>query len=259
MDTRCQINVKIKMTRFLGADGQSARQNDHDGIIRSAGRYPSARYGTVRNRYSQHCTMIGSPDVQLSSSASCADSDKENFDTSCQHNHADQKFGVNVNNAAYTYDKDTPITLPLDGLSLVESDLDLNISSEPSGEPNAKERIDLEVGPISILGVKNDSTQNENSMTTITPIPVEHAIDSPTAGPAPDIERGMAAYANEASGTQTRVVDNSVTVEWSAIARGEKLCGTTLPRFFWLAVLLGLLAVLCASVGYLMHSLRLLE
>lgn len=234
----------------------SQLDKDHDGIIRSAGRYPSARYGTVRNRYSQHCAMIGSPDVQLSSSASCADSDKENFDTSCQHNHADQKFGVNENNAAYTYDKDTPMTLPLDDLSLVESDLDLNISSDASEESDAKELIDL--GPISILGDENDSTQNENSMTTITPIPVEHAIDSPPAGPAPDIERGMAVTANQGSEGLARV-DNSVTVTWSAIARGEKMCGTTLPRFFWLAVLLGLLAVLCASVGYLMHSLRLLE
>lgn len=201
--------------------------------------------------------MIASPDEQLSASASCADSDKENFDTRTKPWHADQKFGVNENNGAYA-EKDTPMTLPLDDLSLVESDLDLNISSDCEQDSDAKERIDLEVGPISILGDENDSTQNENSMTTITPIPAEHAIDSPTAGPTPDIERGMTVTANQGSEGLARV-DNSVTVTWSAIARGEKLCGTTLPRFFWLAVLLGLLAVLCASVGYLMHSLRLLE
>lgn len=202
--------------------------------------------------------MIASPDVQLSAGASCADSEKEKFDPHTKSCH-DQKFGVNENNVAY--DKDTPQTLPLDDLSLVESDLDLNMSSEHEQDSDAKERVDLEVGPIRILE-ENDSTQHENnSLTTITPIPAEHTIDSPAADPLPDIERGIvgAATNNESNESQTRV-DNSYTVTWSVVARrGEKMCGTTLPRFFWLAVLMGLLAVLCASVGYLMHSLRLLE
>ena len=202
--------------------------------------------------------MIASPDVQLSTGTSCADSEMENFDTRTKSCH-DQKFGVSENNV--TYDKDTPITLPLDDLSLVESDLDLNISSEHEQDSDAKGRADSEVGPIDILD-ENDSTQHENSMTTISPIPAEHVIDSPAVGPAPDIERGTvvsSATNNGSNESQTRV-DNSYTVTWSIIARrGEKMCGTTLPRFFWLAVLLGLLAVLCASVGYLMHSLRLLE
>ena len=201
--------------------------------------------------------MIASPDVQLSAGASCSDSEKENFDPRAKSCH-DQKFGVNENNVAY--DKDTPQTLPLDDLSLVESDLDLNISSDHDQDSDAKCRADLEVGPISILD-ENDSTQHENSITAITPIPAEHAIDSPAVGPAPDIERGIVVTAmnNESNESQTRV-DNSYTVTWSVVARrGEKMCGTTLPRFFWLAVLLGLLAVLCASVGYLMHSLRMLE
>ena len=201
--------------------------------------------------------MIVSPDAQLSAGVFCADSEKENFDTRMKPCH-DQKFGVSENNVAYA-EKDTPITLPLDDLSLVESDLDLNISSEHEQDSDAKGRADLEVEPIGILD-ENDSTQHENSMTTITPIPAEHAIDSPAVGPAPDIERGVvvAATNDESNESQTRV-DNSYTVTWSVVARrGEKMCGTTLPRFFWLAVLLGLLAVLCASVGYLMHSLRLL-
>ena len=201
--------------------------------------------------------MIASPDVQLSAGASCSDSEKETFDTRTKSCH-DQKFGVNENIVAY--DKDTPQTLPLDDLSLVESDLDLNISSDHDQDSDAKGRADLEVGPISTLDETN-STQHENSMTTMTPIPAEHAIDSPAVGPAPDIERGIAGAAtnNESNESQTRV-DNSYTVTWSVVARrGEKMCGTTLPRFFWLAVLLSLLAVLCASVGYLMHSLRMLE
>ena len=201
--------------------------------------------------------MIASPDVQLSAGASCADSEKENNFDPCTKSCHDQKFGVNENNVAY--DKDTPQTLPLDDLSLVESDLDLNISSDHDQDSDAKGRADLEVGPISTLD-ETDSTQHENSMTTITPIlvPGEHALERP----APDVERGIVASSatnNESSESQTRV-DNSYTVTWSVVAsRGEKMCGTTLPRFFWLAVLLGLLAVLCASVGYLMHSLRMLE
>jgi hypothetical protein len=194
--------------------------------------------------------------MQIPVGASCAESEKENIDKHTKSCH-DQKFGVNENNVAY--DKDTPQTLPLDDLSLVESDLDLNISSDPDEEPAAKERVDLpvEVGPISILD-ENDSTQHENSVTTISPIPHAHALH--VDRPAPDIERGIVGSAanNESNGSQTRG-DNSYTVTWSAVARGEKFCGTTLPRFFWLAVLLGLLAVLCASVGYLMHSLRSLE
>ena len=196
--------------------------------------------------------MIEAPDVQLSAGASCSDSEKENIDPRAKSCH-DQKFGVNEKNVAY--DKDTPQTLPLDDLSLVESDLDLNISSDHDQDSDAKGRADLEVGPIRILD-ENDSSQHENSMTTITPILAEHALEPSPGSATPDIERVTTAY--EPSGSQARV-DNSYTVTWSAIARGEKLCGTTLPRFFWLAVLLGLLAVLCASVGYLMHSLRLLE
>lgn len=204
--------------------------------------------------------MIVSADMQISTGTTFSESEKENFDTRMKPCH-DQKFGVNENNVAYADEKDTPITLPLDDLSLVESDLDLNMSSEHEQDSDAKGRADSEVGPIRILD-ENDSTQHENSITTITPIPAEHAIDSPAVGPAPDIERGTvvsSATNNGSNESQTRV-DNSYTVTWSVVARrGEKMCGTTLPRFFWLAVLLGLLAVLCASVGYLMHSLRLLE
>ena len=202
--------------------------------------------------------MIASPDVQLSAGASCADSEKENNFDPCTKSCHDQKFGVNENNGAY--DMDTPTTLPLDDLSLVESDLDLDRASEPDQDLDSKEHLDLEVGPISISDENHDSTQNENSMTAITPIPAaEHAIEPSAVGPAPDIEQAIAGTATNDQSSESRArVDTSYTVTWSAIARGEKVCGTTLPRFFWLAVLLVLLAVLCASVGYLMHSLRLL-
>lgn len=237
-------------------------QVDNDGIIRAEIHENATllpRPDTIHSIVDTNNTsiMADPPDMQISAGTSCADSEKENFDTHTKSCH-DQKFGVNENNGAY--DMDTPTTLPLDDLSLVESDRDLDRASEPDQDLDSKEHLDLEVGPISISDENHDSTQNENSMTAITPIPAEHAMEPSAVGPAPDIERGIAdSPANNVSNESQARVDNSYTVTWSAIARGEKVCGTTLPRFFWLAVLLGLLAVLCASVGYLMHSLRLLE
>mmetsp|Transcript_7735 Transcript_7735/g.21515 ORF Transcript_7735/g.21515 Transcript_7735/m.21515 type:complete len:203 (+) Transcript_7735:84-692(+) len=202
--------------------------------------------------------MMVSPDVHIPAGTSCTDFEKEKFEPSRR----DQKFGrvsENNNGVAYAETQDTPCTVPLDDVSLVESEIDLNVSSEHELESGAKEDVDLEIGPIESISDEND-TQNEEGeprMTTIIPIPTERAIDSPTVSPGTDIEQGMPTSTNE--GNEAQRIDNSYNVTWSAIARGEKMCGTTLPRFFWLMVLLGLIAVLCASVGYLVYSLELLQ
>ena len=59
-----------------------------------------------------------------------------------------------------------------------------------------------------------------------------------------------------AEAATTAATDQSYTVSWSSIARGEKWCGVVMPRFTWLSVLIVLLAILCASIGYILHSLR---
>ena len=196
-----------------------------------------------------------SPDVHIPAGTSCADVEEKNFAPSQQHDD-DQKFFFDENNYGATADeaKDTPCTVPLDDVSIIESEIDLGASLE---ESNSKKGVDLEVGAC-ISGNEND-TQSQNRCepkikTTITPIPTEHAIDPPTVIPAADVEQGVPASADEGNR-----IDNSYTVTWSAVARGEKWCGTTLPRFFWLMVLLCLIALLCASVGYIVYSLQLLQ
>ena len=195
--------------------------------------------------------MMASSGVGVSAGESSADLTNENFDTR-------QKFRCeHENNVAYNTcnEEDTPMTVPLDDVSLIESDFDLNTSSDDERESCIKEHVDLGDDPISISD--ENCTQNEDmtiAATTLTP--TEDAIDLPAAGSTTDIEHGIPSSA-ATEGSEVLRTDNSYTVTWAAIARGEKLCGTTLPRFFWLMVLLGLLAVLCASVGYLLSSLQL--
>ena len=234
---RCQ--QRTRSCSFVHNDRQSSARS----MLISA-----ARYEAFHTRYSQYGMMMASPDVHIPAGPSCADFEEENFEPSKQSQNDDQKFFfVDENNYGTSADeaKDTPCTVPLDDVSIIESEIDLGASLE---ESNSKQVVDLEVGTCVSGGDEND-TQSHNGcvpriMTTITPIPTEHAIDPPTVIPAADVERR---------------IDNSYTVTWSAVARGEKWCGTVLPRFFWLMVLLCLIAVLCASVGYIVYSLQLLQ
>ena len=202
-----------------------------------------------------------SPGVHVPAGPSCADAEEENFEPSQQSQHDDQKFSFDENNYAASAGeaKDTPCTVPLDDVSIIESEIDLGASLE---ESNSKQVVDLEVGTRISGGDEND-TQSQNEceprmtitpIPTIIPIPTEHAIDPPIVRPAADIEQGVPASAGEGNR-----IDNSYTATWQTVARGEKWCGTTLPRFFWLMVLLCLIAVLCASVGYIVYSLQLLQ
>lgn len=213
----------------------------------------TSRYKAFHTRYSQYGMMMTSPDVYIPAGPSCADAEEDNFEPSQQSQHDDQKFSVDENNYAASAGeaKDTPCTVPLDDVSIIESEIDLGASLE---ESSSKQGVDLEVG---ISGGDENDTQSRNEcepritpIPTVTPFPTEHALDPPTSSPATDVEQVMSASANEG---------NSYTVTWRAVARGEKWCGTTVPRFFWLMVLLCLIAVLCASVGYIVYSLQLLQ
>ena len=200
-----------------------------------------ARYEAFHTRYRQYGMMMTSPDVYIPAGSSCADAEEDNFEPSQQSQHDDQKFSVDENNYAASAGeaKDTPCTIPLDDVSIIESEIDLGASLE---ESNSKQGVDLEVG---ISGGDENDTQSRNECEprmTITPIPPVGEIDPPTAIPAADIEQGLSASADEGNETQRRI-DNSYIVTWQAVARGEKWCGTTVPRFFWLMVLLCLIAV----------------
>ena len=93
-----------------------------------------ARYEAFHTRYSQYGMMMTSPDVYIPAGPSCADAEEDNFEPSQQSQHDDQKFSVDENNYAASAGeaKDTPCTVPLDDVSIIESEIDLGASLEES-------------------------------------------------------------------------------------------------------------------------------